>query len=124
MIKMLTWNDQYVLSVILGLVAIVIYHFDQKKKDPEYVIDKVAYIKVFVLVAGAVMLFNYFVEPMTSLVSNNAAGTTSTISVVEVSKASPLKPVSPTNLIKSATSAFVPISGLGDLKIKEGPPNF
>jgi hypothetical protein len=120
MIKMLTWNDPYVLSVILGLVAIIIFHFDQKKKDPEYEIDKVAYTKVFILVAGAVMLFNYFVEPMTSAITTATENTTEVVKVPSVINT----PSPPTNLIKSPTSAFVPISGLGELKIKEGPPNF
>ena len=119
---MIEWNSPYVLAIVLGLIAIGLFHFDQKKKKAE--INKLSYVKVFTLVAGAVGVFYYFVM---SKETNE-----STIEKV-VETIAPIKSISP-----SPSSAFVPIekvpvitntaTSLGglysNLKIKEGPPNF
>lgn len=34
--KMLAWNSPYVLAIIIGLIAVGIYHFDQKQKKMKY----------------------------------------------------------------------------------------
>ncbi len=118
---MFTWNDPYVLAVILGLVAVAIFHFDQKQKKNE--VEKSSYVKVFILVAGLICLFNYFV-----LTNSETTTTTSTPSTT-ITPSTTVEPVK--TLSQSPTSAFTPIQpsttlgGLyGNLKIKEGPPNF
>jgi hypothetical protein len=63
---MLAWNSPYVLAVIIGLIAVGIYHFDQKQKKNE--IQKISYVKIFVLVAGSITGFYQFIYP--SLASN------------------------------------------------------
>jgi hypothetical protein len=117
---MFTWNDPYVLAVILGLVAVTIFHFDQKQKKND--VEKSSYIKVFILVAGLICLFNYCVLNNSTTLTSTTSSLTETVEAVQV----PIKTVS-----QSPISAFTPIQsastlgGLyGNLKIKEGPPNF
>jgi len=123
---MFTWNDPYVLAVILGLIAVVIFHFDQKQKKVE--VEKSSYFKVFILVSGLIFAFNYFVltnsTEITLLPTEKILESTSTSTSTSTSV--PIKTLS-----QSPTSAFTPIQssstlgGLyGNLKIKEGPPNF
>jgi hypothetical protein len=117
---MFTWNDPYVLAVILGLIAVVVFHFDQKQKKVE--VEKSSYFKVFILVSGLIFAFNYFV-----LTNSTETTLLSTEKILESVSA----PVPVKTLSQSPTSAFTPIQssstlgGLyGNLKIKEGPPNF
>jgi hypothetical protein len=119
---MFTWNDPYVLAVILGLIAVVVFHFDQKQKKVE--VEKSSYFKVFILVSGLIFAFNYFV--LTNSVETTLLPTEKILESVPVSAPFPVKTLS-----QSPTSAFTPIQsastlgGLyGNLKIKEGPPNF
>jgi hypothetical protein len=122
---MIEWNSPYVLAVVLGLIAIGLFHFDQKKKKAE--INKLSYVKIFTLVAGSVAVFYYFVLSKETIIESAVETITETIT--------PVKSISP-----SPSSAFVPIEkpvgpvitntansigGLySNLKIKEGPPNF
>ena len=122
---MIEWNSPYVLAVVLGLIAVGLFHFDQKKKKAE--INKLSYIKIFTLVAGAVAVFYYFVLSKETIIDTTVEAITETIA--------PIKSISP-----SPSSAFIPIEkpigsaitntansigGLySNLKIKEGPPNF
>jgi hypothetical protein len=120
---MIEWNSPYVLAIVLGLIAIGLFHFDQKKKKAE--INKLSYVKVFTLVAGAVGVFYYFVLSKETTIESTVEKVVETIA--------PIKSISP-----SPSSAFVPIeknpvitktaTSLGglysNLKIKEGPPNF
>ena len=122
---MFTWNDPYVLAVILGLVAVTIFHFDQKQKKND--VEKSAYVKVFILVSGLICLFNYCILINSDSISTTLPSSTTTplTTIVEAVQL-PIKTLS-----QSPTSAFTPIQsastlgGLyGNLKIKEGPPNF
>jgi hypothetical protein len=119
---MIEWNSPYVLAVVLGLIAIGLFHFDQKKKKAE--INKLSYVKIFTLVAGSVAVFYYFVLSKETIIESAVETIAETIT--------PVKSISP-----SPSSAFVPIEkpvitntansigGLySNLKIKEGPPNF
>ena len=125
---MFTWNDPYVLAVILGLIAVVVFHFDQKQKKVE--VEKSSYFKVFILVSGLIFTFNYFVltnSTETTLIhTEKILETTITSTITSTPPSVPVKTLS-----QSPTSAFTPIQssstlgGLyGNLKIKEGPPNF
>ena len=133
--KMFTWNDPYVLAAILGLIAVAVFHFDQKKKENE--VESISYIKVFVLVAGSIFLFNYFVLPSVSSLTSSvsldsevtSSAVTATSTVASASVGSPQSPVVGVKQLQTPNSAFTPIlntmsSTLGGLKIKEGPPNF
>ncbi len=126
---MFTWNNPYVLAVIIGVASVVLFHYDQKKKqqnDSEFEVDKLSYIKIFVLVTGSIMLFNYFVLSTSSPTPTNPESIVSEI--VEKVIPSPIpSPVPNKALQHSVTgSAFTPISShsISGLKIKEGPPNF
>lgn len=110
---MFTWNDPYVLAVLLGFVAIGLFYFDQKQKKENP--PTMSYVKVFTLVTGLIFGYNYFVD--------NNLNTISTVPteqiVTEIAKPI-LETVSPTLPIVSNT-----LSGMySNLKIKEGPPNF
>jgi hypothetical protein len=105
---MFNWNNPFVLAIILGCVAIGLFYFDQKQKKNEP--NSLAYAKVFSLVTGSILIFNYLI--------NNSVATD-------------LEPV-------SVKSAFTPVTGnvptssslttgggmFSNLKIKEGPPTF
>jgi hypothetical protein len=137
---MFTWNDPYVLAIILGLIAVALFHFDQKKKENE--VDKIAYTKVFVLVAGSIALFHYFVL---SDSKENLSLASAPLATPNVEIEAPVTSVTPTTTInnvvtsqspiptslkqiQSSNSAFTSVintsSTLAGLKIKEGPPNF
>ncbi len=125
---MFTWNDPYVLAVIIGIVSVALFHYDQKKKqaDSDFEIDKLSYIKVFILVAGSILLFNYFVPSLTSTTTTTQESVINEI--VEKVTPSPIPSPVPTKSLQHSgiSSAFTPISShsISGLKIKEGPPNF
>ena len=75
---MLAWNSPYVLAIIIGLIAIGIYHFDQKHKKNE--IQKISYVKIFVLVAGSIMGFYHFLYPTLSATPSTSTTLTSSTS--------------------------------------------
>ncbi len=124
---MFTWNNPYVLSVIIGIVSVALFHYDQKKKqaEEEFEVDKLSYIKIFILVSGSILLFNYFVFSKTqgSVVSESVVS-----EIVEKVVASPIPSPIPTKPLQHSVtgSAFTPITSnsISGLKIKEGPPNF
>lgn len=53
---MFTWNNPYVLSVLIGLVVCLLYHFDQKQK--KNIPEKIEYVKVFGGITGSLILFH------------------------------------------------------------------
>ncbi len=123
---MFTWNNPYVLSVIIGIVAVALFHYDQKKKqaDQEFEVDKLSYIKIFILVAGSILLFNYFVPSLSSTITPDEVMT----DIVKETIPSPIPSPVPTKPLQHSVtgSAFTPITSqsISGLKIKEGPPNF
>ncbi len=104
---MFSWNSPYVLAFLLGLVAVGLFHFDQKQKKIET--NKMSYVKVFTLVTGSIISYNYFVNNNESdIVLTNSQNV-----IKELTEVISHPPVSSS------------LSGLyGNLKIKEGPPNF
>lgn len=123
---MFTWNNPYILAVIIGIVSVALFHYDQKKKqqaDSELEVDKLSYIKIFILVAGSILLFNYFV--LSSLATTQESVVNE---IVENIIPSPIPSPVPTKSLQHSTvgSAFTPITShsISGLKIKEGPPNF
>ncbi len=144
---MLAWNSPYVLAVIIGLISVGIYHFDQKHKKNE--IEKMSYLKIFILVAGSITGFYYFLYPTlssnplaTQTATNTNPITTSMTSTIEtpiptIAQSAPVvqtgsgSSLNATNNFRtSPVSAFTPyksdgISILGtNLKIREGPVPF
>jgi hypothetical protein len=145
---MLAWNSPYVLAIIIGLIAIGIYHFDQKHKKNE--IHKISYVKIFVLVAGSIMGFYHFLYPTLSATPLTSSTTSANAQVGSGSLITPVpqvaQSVSATTsgatlgqnmsinraqaLRTSPVSAFTPyksdsISVLSSgLKIREGPVPF
>ncbi len=57
---MFTWNSPYILAIIIGLIAVSIFHFDQKQKKNEP--SRMEYIKILTLVSGSIITFNYLVD--------------------------------------------------------------
>lgn len=57
---MFAWNSPYTLAVLIGIIAVSIFYFDQKKKklDP----SRMEYIKIFILVTGSIIAFNHLVD--------------------------------------------------------------
>ena len=101
---MFTWNDPYILAILLGFVAVGLFYFDQKQKKENP--PTMSYVKVFSLVTGLIFGYNYCVD-------NNCVNPI----VSEVTK-----PV-----VETVSSPIVSntLSGMySNLKIKEGPPNF
>ncbi len=122
---MIEWNSPYVLAVVLGLIAIGLFHFDQKKKKAE--INKLSYVKIFTLVAGAVAVFYYFVLSKETIIDTAVETITETITPVKSISPSPSSAFVPIEKPPSAaiTNMATSIGGLySNLKIKEGPPNF
>lgn len=124
---MFTWNNPYVLAVIIGVVSVALFHYDQKKKqqsDSEFEVDKLSYIKVFILVSGSILLFNYFVPTTTTSITQESVVN----EIVEKVVSSPVPSPIPTKSLQHSgtNSAFTPIisHSISGLKIKEGPPNF
>jgi hypothetical protein len=100
---MSSWNSPYILAFLLGLLAVGLFHFDQKQKKNE--ITNMSYLKVFTLVTGSILGYSYFVDNTES---------------IDVPK-----------IVKDVTEVITPpvvsnnLGGLySNLKIKEGPPNF
>ena len=111
---MSSWNSPYMLSVIIGLIAVVVFYFDQqqKKNTP----SSMEYVKVFTLVTGSILLFNYLVESPTTLSTVLASAAATSVAPSTVSVGGGGSAIS----MPSASA-----SGLfNNLKIKEGPPNF
>ena len=117
---MIEWNSPYILAIILGLIAIGLFHFDQQRK--KIPIDKLAYFKVFTLVAGSICLFYYFVVPKETIIE------TATNTIVETIKnisPSPSSAFTPIEKVPTITNTSTSLGGLySNIKIKEGPPNF
>jgi uncharacterized membrane protein len=62
---MFAWNSPYTLAVLIGIIAVSIFYFDQKQKklDP----SKMEYIKIFTLVTGSIIAFNHLVDNSLSI---------------------------------------------------------
>jgi hypothetical protein len=62
---MFAWNNPYILAVLIGIIAVSIFYFDQKQKklDP----SRMEYIKIFTLVTGSIITFNYLVDNSISI---------------------------------------------------------
>jgi predicted membrane channel-forming protein YqfA (hemolysin III family) len=90
---MFALNNPYILSILIGLVAVGIFYFDQKQKNIEQ--SRIEYIKIFILVTGSILTFNYFV--------NNY-----NITQIQIVEKAPL----------------IGSGMYSNLKIKEGPPDF
>ena len=115
--KMISWNSPYVLAVLLGLLAVSLFYFDQKQKKEET--PKISYIKVFTLTTGLILAFNYFAD--------------SSLTDVVEAISNPINPI-----IEKPTQSQAPSTNYtyqsqnggnsggmyGNLKIREGPPDF
>lgn len=62
---MFTWNSPYILAVLIGIIAVIVFYFDQKQKklDP----SRMEYVKIFTLVTGSIIAFNYLVDNSLSI---------------------------------------------------------
>ena len=62
---MFAWNSPYTLAVLIGIIAVSIFYFDQKQKklDP----SKMEYFKIFTLVTGSIIAFNHLVDNSLSI---------------------------------------------------------
>ncbi len=62
---MFTWNSPYTLAVLIGVIAVSLFYFDQKQKklDP----SRMDYVKIFTLVTGSIITFNYLVDNSVSI---------------------------------------------------------
>jgi len=110
---MFTWNDPYVLAILLGFFAVGLFYFDQKQKKETP--SNMSYVKVFTLVTGLIFSYNYFVDNniLPTLTSTSTSPSTSVISEVTNKE------------ILSSPIVSNTLSGMySNLKIKEGPPNF
>jgi hypothetical protein len=103
MIKMTSWNCPFILSIIIGFVAVGLFYFDQKQKKAET--NSVSYAKVFSLVTGSILIFNYFV------VNESSASCISGSSINKQLVGGSVQPVNNVGLFSN-------------LKIKEGLPDF
>lgn len=92
---MFTWNNPYILAILIGLFAVSIFYFDQKQKKNEP--SRMEYIKIFTLVSGSIITFNYLVDNSTAL----------SVPVIEKG-----------HVMVGSSSIY------NNLKIKEGPPDF
>ena len=123
---MTSWNSPYVLAVLLGLLAVSLFYFDQKQKKEET--PKISYVKVFTLTTGLILAFNYFAD-------NSLSDIVEAIS----NPINPINPVNPVNpIIEKPTASQAPSTNYtyqsqsggntggmyGNLKIREGPPDF
>ena len=99
---MFTWNDPYVLAILLGFFAVGLFYFDQKQKKETP--SNMSYVKVFTLVTGLIFSYNYFVDNniLPTLTSTSTSPSTSVISEV-TNKV--LKIVSPSSLTKLKDAA-------------------
>jgi hypothetical protein len=106
---MFSWNSPYILAGILGIVAVLLFHFDQKQKKEEP--SKISYFKVFILVFCLIIAYEYFVDTnITEYITDNTP------------LSSPITNDVNLNTLSSVNSSiFNPFS---NLKIKEGVPNF
>ena len=102
---MFSWNSPYILAGILGLLAVVLFHFDQKQKKEEP--QKISYFKVFILVFSLIVAYEYLVD--TSAIEY----ITDTIPITSDIGGNPEIPLT--------SNIFNPFS---NLKIREGAPNF
>ena len=116
---MVAWKGPYMLAILLGLLAVGLYYFDQKQKKEET--PRVSYVKVFSLTTGLILAFNYFAD----------------ISLPTLSSISPVSDVISNPTIETPTPSQAPTTNytyqsqthgnnglFGNLKIKEGPPGF
>jgi len=62
---MFAWNSPYILAVLIGIIAVSVFYFDQKQKklDP----SRMEYVKIFTLVTGSIIAFNYLVDNSLSI---------------------------------------------------------
>ncbi len=61
---MTSWNCPFILAIIIGCVAVGLFYFDQKQKKAET--NSMSYAKVFSLVTGSILIYNYFVSTESS----------------------------------------------------------
>ena len=123
---MTSWNSPYVLAVLLGLLAVCLFYFDQKQKKEET--PRISYVKVFSLTTGLILAFNYFADlSLTDLSLNSVSSVDDVItnnnlpSVIE----KPTLAQAPTTNYTYQSQNGGSSNGLyGNLKIREGPPDF
>ncbi len=117
---MFNWNDSYILPFILGFIAIGLFYFDQKQKKENP--DKMSYLKVFTLVTGLIFSYSYFVDSTQVTYMKSTLSTVADV-VSKVSEPAVIETIS--SQIPSPPIVANTLSGIyGNLKIKEGPPNF
>ena len=110
----MSWNSPYILAVLLGLLAVGLFYFDHKQKKEET--PKISYIKVFTLTTGLILAFNYFADgSLTDIVE--------AISNPIIEK--PTQSQAPsTNYTYQSQNGGNTGGMYGNLKIREGPPDF
>lgn len=118
--KMISWNSPYVLAVLLGLLAVSLFYFDQKQKKEET--PKLSYVKVFTLTTGLILAFNYFADnSLTDVVEAISNPINPINSVIEKPTASQAPS---TNYTYQSQNGGNSGGMYGNLKIREGPPDF
>jgi len=113
---MVSWNSPYILAILLGLLAVGLFYFDQKQKKEET--PKISYVKVFTLTTGLILAFNYFAD---GSLTNVVEAISNPNPVIE--KPTPSQSPS-TNYTYQSQNGGSTGGMYGNLKIREGPPDF
>ena len=121
---MVAWNSPYILAILLGLLAVGLFYFNQKQKKEET--PQISYVKVFSLTTGLILAFNYFADislPTVSSISDVILNPViETPTLTQTLTPTPSQSPSTNYTYQSQTHGN---NGLfGNLKIKEGPPGF
>ena len=120
---MTSWNSPYVLAVLLGLLAVALFYFDQKQKKEET--PRISYVKVFSLITGLILAFNYFADISLTDVSSVADVITNNNSQTVIEKPTLAQAPTTNYTYQSQNGGSSSSNGLyGNLKIREGPPDF
>ncbi len=122
---MTSWNSPYVLAVLLGLLAVCLFYFNQKQKKEET--PSISYVKVFSLTTGLILAFNYFADfsltnvPLNDVSVADVITNNNSPSVIEKPT---LAQAPSTNYTYQSQNGGSSNGLYGNLKIREGPPDF
>ena len=119
---MVSWNSPYILAILLGLLAVALFYFDQKQKKEET--PRISYVKVFTLTTGLILAFNYLADgsltDVVEAISNpNPVNTVNTVIEKPTVSQAPS-----TNYTYQSQNGGSTGGMYGNLKIREGPPDF
>ena len=123
---MTSWNSPYVLAVLLGLLAVCLFYFNQKQKKEET--PSISYVKVFSLTTGLILAFNYFADFSLTDVSLTDVSSVADVITNNTSPSVIEKPTlaqaPSTNYTYQSQNGGSSNGLYGNLKIREGPPDF